>query len=131
MVAERAANCCEYCRCPASHTSGDFSVEHIVPRSGGGTDDLENLAWSCQGCNNRKFTAMVSPDPITQISVRLFHPRRHAWAAHFQWSDDALTITGKTATGRATVERLKLNRLCIINLRRALIAVGEHPPSDQ
>ncbi len=36
----------------------DFSVEHITPKSSGGTDDPENLAMSCQGCNNRKYTAL-------------------------------------------------------------------------
>lgn len=30
------------------------SVEHIVPRSKGGTDALENLALACPGCNHEK-----------------------------------------------------------------------------
>ncbi|NBB21325.1 hypothetical protein GVN20_18310 [Runella sp. CRIBMP] len=37
-------------------------------------------------------------------------------------------IMGKTAIGRATIEVLELNRWPLINLRRALIAIGEHPP---
>jgi 5-methylcytosine-specific restriction endonuclease McrA len=32
----------------------DVSVEHIVPRTHGGTDALDNLALACRGCNNEK-----------------------------------------------------------------------------
>ena len=32
----------------------NVTVEHIIPRSKGGTDDLENLALACKGCNNEK-----------------------------------------------------------------------------
>ncbi|MBV9852464.1 MAG: HNH endonuclease [Armatimonadetes bacterium] len=130
-VAERAAGRCEYCRCPASHASDDFAVEHILPRALGGSDDFANLAWSCQGCNNRKFTAVSAPDPLTLRRIRLYHPRNSVWGHHFGWSADGLHVIGRTPTGRATVERLKLNRAGVLNLRRALMAVGEHPPADE
>ncbi|HZT44425.1 MAG TPA: hypothetical protein VFA07_19835 [Chthonomonadaceae bacterium] len=36
-----------------------------------------------------------------------------------------------TATGRATTARLQLNRLGVINIRRALLALEEeHPPKN-
>jgi hypothetical protein len=38
-----------------------------------------------------------------------------------------LEIIGLTPTGRATVSALQLNRAEVINLRRILFAVGEHP----
>ena len=30
------------------------TVEHIIPRNHGGTDDLENLAIACASCNSEK-----------------------------------------------------------------------------
>lgn len=33
---------------------GDATVEHIVPRTHGGTDDLKNLALACARCNHQK-----------------------------------------------------------------------------
>jgi hypothetical protein len=67
---------------------------------------------------------------VTSRVVPLFNPRRQRWSRHFHWSEDALLIVGRTAAGRATVESLHLNRSGLINLRRALIAIGEHPPAD-
>jgi HNH endonuclease len=112
----------------AANTADDFSVEHITPRSAGGTDDLENLAMSCQGCNNRKYTALEAIDPVTGIRVALYHPRLEAWTTHFVWSADTTLMIGLTATGRASIMRLELNRSGLVNLRRALVAAGVHPP---
>ncbi len=39
-------------------------------------------------------------------------------------------ILARTATGRATMATLHLNRAELLNLRRALIAIGEHPPAE-
>src|SRR5262249_16294154 len=95
---------------------------------GAGTED--NLAWSCQGCNNAKFTATAAPDPATGQLVPLFHPRRDRWDQHFNWGADFSEIIGITPTGRATVERLKLNRPNAVELRRAFRALGIHPPAS-
>ena len=127
-VAERAHGCCEYCQSQQTFSHDDFSVEHISPRAHGGTSALDNLALSCQGCNNRKFTAAAAPDPLTGEPAPLFHPRQHRWLDHFAWTDDFAQIAGLTPTGRATVERLQLNRPHLVNLRRALRVAGKHPP---
>jgi len=89
---------------------------------------LENLAFACQGCNNRKYTNTEAVDPVTQAIAPLFHPRRNRWNDHFAWSDDATLILGLTPIGRATVEKLQLNRAGLVNLRRILVEAGEHPP---
>lgn len=130
QVNERAKGWCEYCRCPSDYSSSNYAVEHIYPRDLGGTDDLENLAWSCQGCNDYKAAVTEASDPVTGENVLLYHPRRHSWGEHFAWSLDGLTVFGKTPTGRATVVRLRLNRPSVINLRRALIAIGQPPSAD-
>jgi hypothetical protein len=103
-------------------------VEHIIPRSQGGSDELSNLALSCQRCNNGKYMATEGTDPLTGQPAQLFHPRIHRWQEHFVWSHDFVLIHGLTPTGRATVDKLQLNRDGVVNLRRVLREVGEHPP---
>lgn len=130
IVEERAKGRCEYCQSPRSRTPDDYSVEHIMPRSRAGTDDLDNLAWSCQACNNRKHTAIQATDPQTGSPAPLYHPRLHSWGEHFRWSDDWLILIGQTPTGRATIARLDLNRDNVVSLREVLVPAGIHPPPD-
>ncbi len=105
-------------------------MEHIVPQVNRGSNDQANLAWSCQGCNQHKFTAVSGMDPLTARKVRLYHPRLLLWSNHFEWSEDRLRMVGKTPTGRATIERLKLNRIGLVNLRGSLMATNNQPPPD-
>jgi hypothetical protein len=58
----------------------------------------------------------------------LFNPRRQRWSRHFAWSKDFSQVLGRTAVGRATAAALHLNSPALINLRRALRAIGKHPP---
>ncbi|MBM4086668.1 MAG: HNH endonuclease [Planctomycetes bacterium] len=129
-VAERARGCCEFCRSQARFAIQPFSVEHIIPKSRGGTTALDNLALACQGCNNHKYNKTEAQDPVSGESVALYHPRKQRWSDHFAWSDDYTLLIGLTPTGRATIEGLQLNREGIVRLRRVLYAMGEHPPAD-
>jgi hypothetical protein len=126
LVAERAYWRCEYCQSPAAFSTQSFEVDHIIPRSQGGATRLENLAFSC-GCNSYKGDRTHAPDPQSGREVPLLHPRRQRWSRHFAWTADGLRIQGRTATGRATVDALYLNRRELMNLRRVLSTVGEHP----
>ena len=128
-VARRARECCEYCQSQARFSPDPFSVEHIVPRSRGGTDADTNLAWSCQGCNNHKYTSVEALDPVSGETAPLYHPRRQGWYDHFAWNEDYTVVLGLTPTGRATVEKLQLNRAGVVNLRRVLRRIGAHPPA--
>jgi hypothetical protein len=128
QVTERADGNCEYCRSQARYATQPFSVEHIIPRAKGGPTTLENLALACQGCNNHKYDKVAALDPVSGEIVPLYHPRRDHWDTHFAWSDDFTLIIGLTPTGRATVATLLLNREGVLNLRRLLYAIGEHPP---
>jgi hypothetical protein len=47
------------------------------------------------------------------------------WDEHFTW--DGLILLGKSATGRATIEALKMNRSVIIQIRREESFFGRHP----
>lgn len=129
-VSERAHECCEYCRSQARFATQRFSVEHIVPRSKGGQTSLDNLALACQGCNNHKYNKTTGYDAVNKRQVALYHPRRQQWHEHFSWNPDFTLIIGLTPTGRATIETLQLNRPGLVNLRRALVALGEHPPPE-
>ena len=128
QVRDRARNRCEYCRHPASHACSPFVCEHILPRVHGAGNTLSELAWACPACNSHKYTKTRARDPQTERIVPLFNPRRQQWLRHFAWSEDFMLIIGRTATGRATVETLHLNRPELVNLRRALLAIDEHPP---
>jgi HNH endonuclease len=128
FVYRRALGRCEYCRSPAAFAHQSFSLEHVIPSSRQGSDSPDNLALSCQGCNNHKYSRTKARDTVSDEDVRLFNPRRDRWQDHFAWSNDGTRIFGLTATGRATVDALKLNRTALVNLRRILVQAGEHPP---
>jgi hypothetical protein len=130
LVIERARNYCEYCRYPGRYAPQTSPIDHIVPREAGGQTIAENLAQSCQGCNGHKAARIFAIDPVTGLLVPLYNPREQRWNEHFSWSEDYLRITGLTPTGRATVEALQLNREGLVNMRRILYAVGEHPPQE-
>ena len=124
----RAGGRCEYCKTPSAFCPDPFSVEHVVPRAAGGTLTADNVAWSCQGCNGHKNVAVAALDAYSGRTVRLFHPRTDRWAHHFAWAGDGTELIGLTPCGRATIDRLRLNRLELVNLRRLLLAFGHHPP---
>ncbi len=128
LVINRAKGCCEYCVSQAKFSPDPFSIEHIVPRSKGGTNRDTNLAFSCQGCNGHKHTATQAIDPVNGECTSLYHPRIHQWDEHFVWAENFSIILGKTAIGRATVERLRLNRSGVVNLRQVLRQLNRHPP---
>ena len=69
-------------------------------------------------------------DPVSGELIPLFHPLKQKWRDHFMWSDGFTLIIGLTPTGRATVDALQLNREGLVNLRRILYSMGEHPPAE-
>ncbi len=112
-VANRAHHACEYCLAPEEVAVKEFQVEHIVPRARGGSDDLANLALACPRCNPSKWATQEALDPQTQTRVPLFNPRRDSWDECLTFelhpADQRIRIEGRTATGRATVECLRMN----------------------
>jgi HNH endonuclease len=129
FITQRAQGCCEYCWSQLKFSPDPFSIEHIIPLSKGGTYDLDNLALSCQGCNNRKYNHLEAYDPIDGKLAPLYHPRQQSRSKHFIWSDDFTEMIGISPSGRATIVRLQLNRKGVVNLRRVLTASDLHPPA--
>jgi len=63
-----------------------FTVEHIVPRSAGGTNDLENIALACGGCNSEKgirhdadYGSFGHAGRATEVITMLLQKRKSRW----------------------------------------------------
>jgi HNH endonuclease len=128
LVFDRARGLCEYCRSPAKYAVDPLVIDHIQPVSRGGETISENLASSCQTCNNYKYNKIESRDPVTDELAPLFNPRQMEWSQHFTWNEDTTEMLGITPTGRATVALLQTNRDGVMNIRRVLVIMNEHPP---
>ena len=107
-----------------------MEIDHIMPESLGGSTEEDNLWLACSFCNEYKGDRVAGLDPISGDIASLFNPRNQHWDQHFRWVNSAEHIEGITATGRATVITLRLNRPLLIRARRLWIAVGWHPPHD-
>jgi hypothetical protein len=129
QVRQRAQHLCEFCHASEQWQYVKFTVDHTIPRSLGGRDELENLALACFHCNRRKTNRVTAVDPQSGTAVSLFNPRQEHWQEHFMWSKDGRFILGITATGRATVTALALNRERVIAIRAADREMGRHPPA--
>lgn len=130
QIRQRANFLCEYCHTSEQWQYVQFTVDHVMPLSLGGTDNLENLALACFHCNRRKTNRLTANDPQSQQEVLLFNPRQQIWSEHFVWSGDGLLIVGITPIGRATVTALTLNRERVIHIRAADKEIARHPPID-
>ncbi len=128
QVTLRAKGCCEYCLSQSRFSPDTFSIDHIVPRVAGGKTSLDNLALSCQRCNSKKHIKTAVFDLVTGQMVPLYHPRQHKWHEHFAWGTNLIHLVALTPIGRVTITTLELNRSGVVNLRRLLCAVDEHPP---
>lgn len=64
---------------------GPATIEHIVPRGQGGSDELDNLALACARCNHQKGYRLDdrrSDDPVLRRVVETLRERRRA-----RWRD--------------------------------------------
>jgi len=121
-------HCCAYCCTAERLTATTFEIEHILPLVAGGETILPNLCFACSTCNRHKGARQTAVDLQTGIIVPFFHPQQERWETHFAWNDDNSEIIGLTATGRATILALKMNRSQLIRVRKMWVKLGEHPP---
>ena len=128
-IRRQADNRCGYCQSHQKYVMGRLEIDHLIPRSKGGSDDEENLWLSCRLCNNAKRDQTHGVDPLTREVMPLYNPRTQAWSDHFIWSDDGVQIIGLTPCGRATVLALQLNNLIAVMVRQEWVAAGWHPPA--
>lgn len=119
----RAGNRCEYCGIPQAGQEASFHVDHVRPRRDGGPTTLDNLALACVSCSLRKGARTEARDPGTGEVARIFNPRAHVWEEHFDLTA-IFEILGKTATGRASVELLQMNRPVAVEIRQRVARRG-------
>lgn len=124
-VREQAANRCQYCRMHQSLQGATFHIEHIVPKSKGGTDELSNLGLACPSCNLHKADRVTAIDPDSGAEVALYHPGRQDWVEHFRFIGPR--IEGLTPTGRATVATPDFNHPRRLRIRAAERRLGIRP----
>jgi len=129
-VRRRANLLCEYFHTDESWQLVQFTIDHIVPISEGGTSELGNLALACFHCNRKKSDKQSVSDLQTNSIVPLFNPQEMLWNEHFIWSEDGLRIIPLTVIGRVTIELLKLNRERILQIRQDDVLVNRHPPKN-
>jgi hypothetical protein len=86
-----------------------------------------NLALACIHCSLRKGARQTARDPVTGVSVPLFHPRQQQWNHHFRWAGSE--VVGITASGRATIGALALNSPEHQIIRSFETILGRHPPA--
>jgi 5-methylcytosine-specific restriction endonuclease McrA len=129
-VRRRANFLCEYCHTDERWQLVQFTIDHIIPISEGGTGELENLALACFHCNRKKSDKQSVSDSQTNSIIPLFNPQKMLWNEHFIWSEDGLRIISLTEIGRVTIELLKLNRERILQIRQDDILVNRHPPRN-
>jgi hypothetical protein len=102
-------------------------MDHIRARKHRGATSLSNTCVACASCNASKGSNVAGYDPATDALVALFHPRRDAWDDHFIW--EGATLVGISATGRATIDVLRINGVERVRFRDLLIIAGLFPPS--
>jgi len=112
-VRRRATFACEYCGVSETDTAGELTIDHYQPQTKGGTDDLENLLYSCVRCNQYKADYW----PAEAHAPQLWNPRTEPASAHFVLIEDG-TFYPLTAIGRFTLQRLRLNRPPLVTYRR-------------
>lgn len=109
QVRQRANFSCEFCGVTETDAGGELTLDHFCPQSKGGTDDLDNLLYCCQRCN--QYKADYWPTQVNEPP--LWNPRHEAFASHFLTLADA-TLYPITPTGAFTLRRLRLNRSPLI-----------------
>lgn len=125
LVIRRSGERCEYCHLSQLGQEATFHIDHVTPVAAGGQTVADNLALACVSCSLRKGARQTAVDPHTKQQVPLFNPRRDAWSEHFQWG--GVRVFALTATGRATIKALALNRPMILAIRQEETALRRHP----
>lgn len=77
---EKCRHQCAYC----GGASGDsvLEIEHITPKSRGGSDRVSNLAIACHTCNERKGNLTAAEFGHPEIAAEAKHPLRDAAAVN-------------------------------------------------
>ena len=68
-VFERDNYTCQYCG--RSYDEADLEIEHIIPISKGGNNDIRNIATACRACNRAKGTRILTIGELKEIAEKV------------------------------------------------------------
>jgi 5-methylcytosine-specific restriction endonuclease McrA len=104
---EKWGRTCAYC----GATGLPLQVEHLVPRTRGGSDRVSNLTLACEPCNQRKGAQTAAEFGFPHIQAQAQRPLRDAAAVNStRWAlYQALQATGLSVEA-GTGGRTKYNR---------------------
>jgi len=126
QVIQRADSRCEYCLLHQDDESiYAHEIDHVIAEKHYGQTILSNLALACFYCNRYKGSDIASIDPLSDLIVPFFNPRKQIWSEHFVL--DGPLIVPLTAEGRVTVRILQVNRSKIVLRRTYLIQLDRYP----
>tara|TARA_Y100001963_G_scaffold145165_1_gene218390 strand:+ start:814 stop:1314 length:501 start_codon:yes stop_codon:yes gene_type:complete len=63
----RDENKCQYCTC--RFRDGDLTIDHVIPRSKGGTSRWNNVVAACRPCNQKKRDFLIENAPVSLMRV--------------------------------------------------------------
>ncbi len=125
QVARCAQNRCEYGSVHGDDSFLPFEIDHIISLKHGGGNEIENLAFACPHCNQKKGSDLTTFLKSYDDIVGLFNPRIHSWSKHFQVEEGE--IIPQTRIAEATVKLLKLNEPERIIHRKILMEIDCYP----
>ena len=112
QVRQRADYACEFCGVTEVDTGGELTLDHYQPQARGGSDDADNLIYSCSRCNLYKADYWATASEQTP----LWNPRNESASQHFIEAEDGL-LYPLTVVGAFTLQRLRLNRPQLVQKR--------------
>lgn len=121
FVRQRAQFACEYCGIREADAGNELTIDHFHPRARGGTDDLDNLVYSCIACNQYKHDYW----PNSPQEPHLWNPRQQLFSLHFLRMNDGL-LQPLSEAGTFTLHLLHLNRLPLVEYRQKRQQDQEH-----
>ena len=92
-VFKRDSFTCQYCGRSAPDIV--LNLDHVHPRSGGGTDDITNLVTACYACNAGKSDRLLSDDSVLQkrkAQLDLLQERREQLEMMMEWQRGLTTL---------------------------------------
>lgn len=77
IIFDRDGFQCIYCGSTSYGDGVELTLDHIIPRSRGGSDCAENLVTACKGCNSAKNDRFIASASLIMLEVK----RRNKWAS--------------------------------------------------
>lgn len=69
-VYKRDRGTCFYCGCRVRYDGEERTLDHVIPKSKGGTNRMWNLVLSCKPCNKSKGDSDPAPELLALVFKR-------------------------------------------------------------